>query len=50
MDQELAPVITFTQDDANHILQLLHDLPIRHLAIVQEVQRWLAQKFVVPQE
>lgn len=41
-----AKYITLAEEEANYILGTLSDLPIRHLAIVQLVQAFLAKKFV----
>ena len=37
--------IILTEEEANTILGILSELPIRHLAIVQSVQSFLAKKF-----
>ena len=37
--------VTFTQDDANSILAMLSDLPIKYLSTVQAVQNLLTAKF-----
>jgi hypothetical protein len=37
--------ITLTEADANALLALLQELPIKHLAVVVEIQRFLQAKF-----
>ena len=37
--------IILTEEEANAILGMLSELPIRHLAIVQQVQAFLAKRF-----
>ena len=37
--------VTLTEDEANNILGILSELPIRYLSIVQVVQQIFAKKF-----
>ena len=39
--------IQLTEDEANQILAMLSELPIKHLGIVQAVQKILVDKFSV---
>lgn len=38
--------IVLTQQEANSIMDILGGLPIRHLDVVQAVQRLLQEKFI----
>lgn len=42
--------IILSQQEANTLLEELIEFPIRCLAVVQHVQRWLAEKFAEPIE
>lgn len=40
--------ITVTQAEAQALLDALGEFPIKHLAVVQHVQQWLAARFAEP--
>ena len=42
--------ISFTLQDANKILNILSDLPIRYLSVAQAVQKLLYDKFTEKRE
>jgi hypothetical protein len=47
---KIKPFIVLTLPQANELLNILADLPIRHKLLVDKVQQFLLEKFLTPPE
>jgi hypothetical protein len=41
--------VSFTQEELNKIMDILANLPIRHISVVQDIQKFIQQKYMEEQ-